>query len=309
MSELLALSGIEPSQLADPDAMVPADVAVKVLSRIEAAIPGRSVALELSAMTPPSVFGLLDLATQNAVHFAEMIDIVLRYLRLTTSHAQAWLERPPGALAAFRYRHLARVEALRHPMEVGLKNVHRALVRAGAPPSDIVEVHFAHALVGPRADYEAAFGCPVFFESFGHALVMRRTLLERPIRHGDPVLSRSLVARLEAELDLGTDALAELRRSVARHAHPARYSAAALARRMGMSLRSLQREAAALGTTVSRILEEVRIARARELLLDTSLSVDEVSFLVEYSERAAFGRAFKRATGETPVDYRRRVAN
>ncbi len=307
MAELLGLSRLSPAELADPDATVQTPNAVRVLRRVETVFPGRAISLQLVAHTPNNAFGLVELAALSAETVGEAVDLMLRYIRLTSSHLHMWLERRDDFVTV-RLRHQTSLEALRHPVEMGVGHAHRMLQRAGAPVADFVEVHFGHPSVGPAEPYEDHFGCPVHFESFGHGLVMRREILDRPIQHGDPVLSRSLVARLERKLPEGDDELATLRRDVAEHARPAHYRASTVARRMGRSLRSLQRDASRLGTTLSQVIEDVRIARARELLEDDSLSVDEVGFLVDYSERAAFSRAFKRATGETPVGYRRRVA-
>jgi len=308
MHELFGLARVAPGALSNPDTTVVTADAVRVLRRVAEAMSGRALSLEIVQNTPPNAFGLVELAALSAATVGDMVDLLLRYTRLTSTHLHMWFERR-DRLVAVRLRHLASLEALRHPVELGIGHTHRALLRAGAPGDGFVEVHFGHSAVGPAERYAEHFGCPVHFESFGHALVLRPEVLELPVRHSDPVLSRALVARLERALPEGGDALAQLRREVAWHARPAHYRASTVARRMGRSLRSLQRDAARLGTTLSQVIEDVRIARARELLRDDSLSVDEVGFLVDYSERAAFARAFKRATGETPVDYRRGVAN
>ncbi len=308
MAELVAVSGVSPEQFGDPDGTISIDGATAMLRRLEQALPHEVIALKLMAVMPASAWGLIDLASQGASTVGEAVDIYLRYGRLTSSHVQNWLERSE-ALVVYRCRHLASVEALRHPIEVAVAHAHRVLRQSGAMPEDIIEAHFPHGPTGPTEDYEAYLGCPVHFESFGAALVVRKETLDRPARHPDPVLSRSLQARLEADLSTGDDALSQLRREVAAHARPAGYAAATIAQRMGRSLRSLQRDASAAGTTLRQIIDDMRMARARELLLDNSLSVDEVGFLVDYSERAAFSRAFKRATGETPVAFRRRGGN
>lgn len=50
-----------------------------------------------------------------------------------------------------------------------------------------------------------------------------------------------------------------------------------------------------------------RIARARELLADRSLSLTAVAQEVGYSGQAAFGVAFRKVTGMTPGQYRREL--
>ena len=49
------------------------------------------------------------------------------------------------------------------------------------------------------------------------------------------------------------------------------------------------------------------MAHAMKLLSSQKLNLEEVSFLLGYSEVRAFARAFKRQSGQTPSDFRRSV--
>ncbi|MCB9751252.1 MAG: helix-turn-helix transcriptional regulator [Myxococcales bacterium] len=71
------------------------------------------------------------------------------------------------------------------------------------------------------------------------------------------------------------------------------------------ALRSLQRRVHDEGTSLRALIDEARLAGARELLGDDRLSIDEVAFLLGYSELRSFTRAFKRWTGVTPARFRR----
>ena len=77
-----------------------------------------------------------------------------------------------------------------------------------------------------------------------------------------------------------------------------------VAKRLGVSDRTLHRRLADEGTSHSELLDEARRERAMILLADRSLSAAEISFLLGYSEPGAFFRAFKRWTGKTPGAYR-----
>ena len=64
---------------------------------------------------------------------------------------------------------------------------------------------------------------------------------------------------------------------------------------------------ALLGVAPKTYVREQRIARARELLHSTALSVEEIAAALGYDEPTSFFRAFKRATGVTPGEFRRGV--
>jgi len=80
-----------------------------------------------------------------------------------------------------------------------------------------------------------------------------------------------------------------------------------VAKRLGLTGRSLQRRLKDEGTSFQTVREEVRRELARRYL-DDGLAIAEISFLLGFSEPSAFFRAFKRWTGETPVAHRQRRA-
>jgi AraC family transcriptional regulator of adaptative response / methylphosphotriester-DNA alkyltransferase methyltransferase len=80
-----------------------------------------------------------------------------------------------------------------------------------------------------------------------------------------------------------------------------------IARRVASSRRQLQRAYAEIGeTTFREALTAVRMRRAGELLSLGRLSVREVAGRVGYRQPAQFAKAFRRATGVAPSEYRGR---
>jgi AraC-like DNA-binding protein len=78
-----------------------------------------------------------------------------------------------------------------------------------------------------------------------------------------------------------------------------------VAKKLGLTARSLQRRLKDEGTSFQGAREDVRRALATRYL-DEDLSIAEISFLLGFSEPSAFFRAFKRWTGLTPVESRAR---
>lgn len=82
---------------------------------------------------------------------------------------------------------------------------------------------------------------------------------------------------------------------------------AELVQRSGMSRRSLERRfARATGYTPIAYVQALRIERAKRLLEETALSVEQVSFALGYENVAYFRRLFRRTTRLTPGAYRRK---
>ena len=62
----------------------------------------------------------------------------------------------------------------------------------------------------------------------------------------------------------------------------------------------------AYGTSPKSYIIGLKIKRAKEYLAHSDYSVNEISELVGYSDPAYFSSAFKKETGETPTEYKRR---
>jgi transcriptional regulator GlxA family with amidase domain len=59
-----------------------------------------------------------------------------------------------------------------------------------------------------------------------------------------------------------------------------------------------------IGITPSAYLKSGQIRRAQDLLRTTELSMNSVGYASGFGTRMSFFRAFRRATGVTPADYR-----
>jgi AraC-like DNA-binding protein len=75
-----------------------------------------------------------------------------------------------------------------------------------------------------------------------------------------------------------------------------------VARRLGLSQRSLARHLAQEGLSFSKLLSELRLELARRYLVDEQLPVSHVAWLLGYQDVAAFSNAFKRWTGTAPSE-------
>jgi len=61
------------------------------------------------------------------------------------------------------------------------------------------------------------------------------------------------------------------------------------------------------GSSIFSLINRIRIEKACTLLKESSLSIIDIAFTVGYNNLSFFNRSFKKFTGKTPGDYRRRV--
>ncbi|MEJ2333526.1 MAG: helix-turn-helix transcriptional regulator, partial [Desulfobulbaceae bacterium] len=71
--------------------------------------------------------------------------------------------------------------------------------------------------------------------------------------------------------------------------------------------RKLQRMLQQEATSFIALLNETRMELAKKYVLDKSMDMTEIAFLLGFAEQSTFSRSFKRWTGQSPSQYRKAV--
>ena len=78
----------------------------------------------------------------------------------------------------------------------------------------------------------------------------------------------------------------------------------AVARHFNMSSKPLERRLGERGSSYRALGESIGRDFAKRYLVDSQLRLQQIAYLLGYSESASLARAFKRWTGSTPMQYR-----
>lgn len=185
----------------------------------------------------------------------------------------------------------------------GAVSVVRAMVGRDFCP---VQVDFAHACTGSHRAYESFFRCPVRFEADEHRITLERKWLDVQLTGYDRITREMVRRQLNPLLrvPIGQDDLLASVASRIRHGLQDHTSQKALAEQVHVSERTLRRRLDALDTSYRDLRDATRYERARDLLINTTMSIAEVARNVGYSDARSFRRAFKRWSGLLPTDIR-----
>jgi AraC-like DNA-binding protein len=158
-------------------------------------------------------------------------------------------------------------------------------------------VTFAHARNSGLREIHRILRCPVEFVHAADSWVLPESVMELPIMSNDS----HLLQILESHAD---DLLSERRTAAGLRGlvenrlltvlPNGRVQAAMVADQFGMSARSFTRHLAREGTSFSEILDHVRSGLALRYLEDQRVSLQQIAWLLGYSELAAFNHAFRR---------------
>jgi AraC-like DNA-binding protein len=117
------------------------------------------------------------------------------------------------------------------------------------------------------------------------------------VAHHNDVAVREYLARMQAG-----SLVDRVRAAIAARAKD-EVSPELIARSLGMSVRSLQRNLNGARTSYEELLVDVKCELACAYLRDDRYSVTEVAYALGYDSLSAFARAFKRWTGQSPSGY------
>lgn len=173
----------------------------------------------------------------------------------------------------------------------------------------VADVDFTFPAPADTAHYHRLFGGEVRFAQGATRLVFPLHYLQLPITHHDAESHQVLLSQAQRQisaLDADQEELPRLRQLIRRHLSSGGVTLEGLARAQGLSARALQYQLENSGTTYRELLDETRTELARAYLCDPDMSLVDVAFLLGFSEQSPFTKAFRRWTGETPGEFRRK---
>lgn len=310
VAAILNSAGLTRDALEDPDRRIPAARADALWSAAYARAGDPQLALHAAEALPFGAYKVVDFLAAHSPTVGEALRRVAAHFRLIDPRAV--LEVTEGAPRALVFHVRDPKTPLSPPAQ---EYTFAALVlrcRWCAGPTwapDRVELTFPEP--PQSAEHrrvfatEVRFGCPL------PRLVLSPAAWEAPVRGAEPALLSVLedhARRLLRELPPADDLPGQVRAAIAEELPGGDPSAAAIARRLAMSERTLQRRLQAENTTLAQLFDETRGAVAKAHLADPALGLAEVAWLVGFSDQSAFTRAFRRWTGSTPGAWRQRLA-
>lgn len=172
------------------------------------------------------------------------------------------------------------------------------------------EIHFQHSAPPDTSEHKRILGPHIYFDKPVNKVVFDKALLDKPISNADVTLSRSLTETLEQLLKLNQlpsedEWLTTLQDQIVDSLSNGVPTIDIVAGQLGMCGRTLQRKLAQEGVNFKGLVENVRHQLAINYLNSSDWSLQDIAFLLGYSELSSFIRAFKRWTDCSPLEYRK----
>jgi AraC-like DNA-binding protein len=307
----LKAMGYEPADpgWSDTDHVVPGSAADQLLERAADALGRPAIGLELARHPPLGGLGALDYALLTSASVGDGLRRVSTFYRTATERVGLELARGPEYAELTLYRRPG-IPHSRHWIELSLAIIVERIRQTTGQPIAIAEVAFQHPKPADATPYEAFFASRVRFGQELDHVRMAATVLDLPLQTAATTLAttleRAMTEIAPPQLEDGDPFIARVRRAVIEALDERRVDIAAVTERLHVTPRSLQRALKERNTSHRKLLDEIRCARAHQLLQDRGRSVVDVAYALGFSEPSAFFRAFRRWTGGTPAMMRRR---
>lgn len=305
---VLACAGIDADAEWDPKQMLDEADYYGMIELMAEQMDITSLPLIVGEAMRPDEYGALGLAWKAAPNLLGSFSRVARYWRLWTSVTQYELEETVRGMLYVQHRKGPRRLGMRISIEATSASAVSLGRQVSPRPFSPIEVMFQHPAPRTIEHHEAFFGCPVHFGADKDAMLFSYPSLSEPNVLGDEGITQFLVSHLDQELAQVDDTPAlpeQAKDEIARALSEGLPNMADIARRLGLSARSLHRRLADDGLSFQTLTEETRKGIAIGMLQEERYGLAEIAFLTGYSEQSAFNRAFKRWMGVTPASYRK----
>jgi AraC-like DNA-binding protein len=303
-------AGISRRQLSQDDIGLSVESQYRFLELAATEANDQALGLHVAAAMDLRSIGILFYLTGSARTVSEALENLARYSRTANEALVVEILRQKDEII-LTIRHLQEFdEPHRQFFELLALWFIRMLHTETNRDFTLLRVTFTHARNADLREVHRLLRCPVDFRQAVDSWVLPQRVMDLPIVSGDSQLLKILTAHAD-DLLAERQSITGLQSMVANHLAsllPSGESRAAMvAQQLGMSSRSLTRHLANEGTTFGEILDQVRQRFAARYLTDDRMSVQQIAWLLGYSEVAAFNHAYKRWTGTTPRRTRNAV--
>ncbi len=275
---------------------------------IRADIP--DITLRMFAIAELSDLGLTGYAAVNSGSVGRAMAVLYQYHSLTSDRYSDLLERV-GDVAIVRavplFNHLHELQNIAEDSFMGNWRCLQILLGDTFDPGKI-RLNFQHAAPPYAATYKAVFsGAQLNFEAEQSELHFPVRWLDSPVNNAIEGMENIYTAMCERVLgpgDAAGDTAGQVRRLLLSRPGRKMLRLEEAAQYLRLSATQLRKRLYRADTSYKRLVLEIRLELAKHYLLDTKLTVQEISYLLDYSQPAPFSRAFKLNCGLAPNQFR-----
>ena len=300
---LLRKAGLTHQQIDDPCARLPVKSQIRFVELVATILKDECLGFHLAQKFDLRMGGLFYYVLASSDTLDEALQRGVRYSAIVNEGITLRLHEGKGIRINFEYAGVAR-HSDRHQIEfsiVTLVRICRQLTNRHVRPS---RVSFTHRRKDDSSELRTFFGSDVTFGAAADEVAFSTSIKQMPVVGADPYLNELLIKYCEQALAVRSSKRSSFGSNVenviALHLPHGKARVGEIARKLGVSQRTLARRLSSEGLTFASVLQRLKSDLAKRHLADETLSISEIAWLLGYRDVSAFTHAFKRWTGRAP---------
>jgi AraC-like DNA-binding protein len=300
--------GIDPVKVQSPDTRLPIETYLRIQDEAAHYVDDPYFGLHMGEYAEAGSWSILGYMMMNCETLGEAFQKSARYHRiignliegkatLRFNKIKVMLATPPHA-----------PKMSRHCFEATISSSARMMRTLTGEEINPLKVTFSYPEPESTAEYERVFRCPVLFDQKETGFTIGIDVLQKPILYANPELLQHFERYAQAylaEMDRQDEHTRAVTKIILSRLDDEGLTIKKVAKEMAVSVRTLQYRLKGEGVVFTDLLKDVRENLAKKYLCQ-DYTVEEITYLLGFSEPSVFRKAFKKWSGVTPSEYRER---
>lgn len=311
--EFLKKANFDLDLLDDPNKRIPYEEFRRVCNLARDQLNEPTLGIKLGKRVKPSHLGAWGYALMSCSNAEEAMEHCIRYSSIAVEATHITFENRHDEFVRILKSNLPNNQSIGQLQNELSQTILITLVRWFTNEKNLIPkwVSFQHSKPNDISEYENTFKCPIKFDAEETAIAINTFQSNLKLTHSDSQL-HSIMEGVCAKLlneqghSLEPSWLSITRSTIINSLQQGIPNLEAAAKAACISSEELKRNLAQRGESFRSFVDNLRRGLVMGYIHDPSLSIADIASLLGFSEQSAFQRAFKRWTGETPGEYRKK---
>lgn len=298
--------GLQPAEITSPDSYIPVDTYLMIQEEAARLTNDPCFGLHMGEYAEAGSWSILGYLMMNCKTLGEAFEKSGRYARIIGNMIEAKAELHAGFVRVVLFTPPHTPQMSRHCYEAALSSSVRMMRTLSGVQINPLRVTFSYPQPESTAEYGRVFCCPVLFGQKQTSMDLEWGVARLPVRMANPALLEHFERYAQeflAEMEQHNAYTRAVTRIILERLDDEKLSLPKVAKEMSLSVRTLQKRLEEEGVVFSDLLNEIRQRLAKKYLRE-NYPVEQITYLLGFSQPSVFRKAFKKWSGLTPRQYR-----
>ena len=297
---------VDPTAVKQPDTRIPIETYLLIQDEAARYTNDPSFGLHMGEFAEAGSWSILGYLMMNCQTLGEAFEKSGRYSRIVGNLIEGRVKIRFNKITLILSTPPHAPKMSRHCYESTISSSVRMMRNLTGIQLSPLEVTFIYPEPESTAEYERVFRCPVLFGQKENSFTIPMGFVNTPILMANPDLMayfEKYAQDFVAKIDRQKEYTQTVTKIILSRMDDEKLSINKVAKEMIVSVRTLQNRLKAEGSVFSQLHKDIRENLAKQYLRE-NYTVEDITYLLGFSEPSVFRKAFKKWAGVTPGQYR-----